>query len=87
MLDKSIEYNNMYNNAGSLIMLAGGSITSGGSGLPPLAYSTNVSNWTQFTLANSPFLSNDVINAITYNYNANISIVIGRLCNNSPYTT
>ena len=68
----SIEYNNMYNNAGSLIMLAGGSITSGGFGPPPLAYSTNVSNWTQFTTVNSPFLSNDVINTITYNYNANI---------------
>jgi hypothetical protein len=69
----SIDYNNAYNSSTGLMLLAGGSITSGGSvGLAPLAYSTNVSNWAQFSGTNSPFTSTDVINSITYNYNANI---------------
>ena len=69
----SIDYNNAYNSSTGLMLLAGGSITSGGSvGLAPLAYSTNVSNWAQFSSTNSPFTSTDVINSITYNYNANI---------------
>jgi hypothetical protein len=71
----SVESNNAYNSANAsaadFMILAGGFITSGGSGNVPLAYSVTGSSWTQFTTANSPILVADTVNTICYSYNSN----------------